>query len=153
MSADAPSPLDDIDAEPPVEDGADSSESTEDVSSDAEGAEGGAADAQQRRRELREFEVNGSVTVNGSSFPLQNWSSSGFGVSDCDQAFEENERIDIDFSITLDTGPLSFSCKAIVVRSDVEGGNMAGAFVEMRREDRILVTKYFDAMENGDPSG
>lgn len=147
MTAEVPSPLDEQDAEDV--DAQESDAAPEDgTPAEAEGETGGAAETQQRRRELREFEVNGSVSINGNSFALKDWSSSGFGVSECKQEFEENERIDIDFTITLDSGPLAFSCKAIVVRSDSETGEMAGAFVEMRREDRVLVTNYFDAMED-----
>lgn len=160
MNAEVPSSLDENDTDTPdapdaetPSEATDTQETGEDSSAPqneaapAEGEDAAGGETQQRRRELRESEITGSVTVNGSSFSLTDWSSSGFGVSDCKEEFEENARVDIDFSITLDSGPLAFSCKAIIVRSDVESGNMAGAFVEMRREDRVLVTKYFDAME------
>ncbi len=131
---------------------ASSADETSDGTSDAEGdpaaAEEGAAEGPHRRRELREFEITGSVTVRDQAFALKNWSSSGFAVSDCKDEFEENERVDIDFTITLETGPLAFSCKAIIVRSDPESGDMAGAFVEMRREDRVAVANYFEVMES-----
>ncbi|WP_282608308.1 PilZ domain-containing protein [Pelagibius sp. Alg239-R121] len=114
----------------------------------SEAAENG--EPPQRRRELRELEVTGTVVIQGDSFPLKDWSSSGFGVTGCKIEFEENARIDIDFSITLSSGPLAFSCKAIIVRADAESGDVAGAFVEMRREDRVTVARYFDSMEAGE---
>ena len=154
MSVEVPSNLDEKDPEPeetaPAEgpSEAEAAESGNPAEGDNPEAGGESAEPPQRRRELREFEISGSVTVKEQAFPLKNWSSSGFAVSECAEVFEENERVDIDFAITLESGPLSFSCKAIIVRADPESGDMAGAFVEMRREDRVAVANYFEIMES-----
>lgn len=100
-----------------------------------------------RRREERDFEVSGDVTIDGKAFPLRDWSSSGFGIVSCDLEFEDHARVGIDFNVTHSAGTLSFSCKAIIVRSDTVSCEVAGAFVEMAREDRVAVTDYFDAMD------
>lgn len=101
----------------------------------------------QRRREARDFEVSGDVTIDGKAFPLRDWSSSGFGIISCDLEFEDHARVPIDFNVTHSTGSLSFSCKAIIVRADTVSCEVAGAFVEMGREDRVAVTAYFDSLD------
>ncbi len=101
----------------------------------------------QRRREARDFEVTGDVTIDGKAFPLRDWSSSGFGIVSCDLEFEDHARVPIDFNVTHAAGTLSFSCKAIIVRSDTVSCEVAGAFVEMGREDRVAVTAYFDSLD------
>lgn len=117
-------------------------------SDDSDAQEDGApAPPTQRRREVRDFEVSGDVTIDGKAFPLRDWSSSGFGIVSCDLEFEDHARVDIDFNVTHSAGTLSFSCKAIIVRSDTVSCEVAGAFVEMGREDRVAVTAYFDALD------
>ena len=101
----------------------------------------------QRRRELRDSEITGTVTIEGEDFTLRDWSSSGFSVTDCKLEFETNARVDIDFSVTHSQGSLGFACKAIMVRRDEESCEAAGAFVEMAKEDRVAVAAYFDALE------
>ncbi|TQV79226.1 hypothetical protein [Denitrobaculum tricleocarpae] len=120
-----------------------------DLASVEETAEAGTAESTQRRRELRDFDVTGEVTISERSFPLKDWSSSGFGIDSCDLEFEDHARVPIDFSVTHSSGTLSFSCKAVIVRSDTVACEVAGAFVEMAREDRVAVAAYFDALEEG----
>ena len=103
----------------------------------------------QRRRELRDSEATGTVTIEGEDFPLRDWSSSGFSITDCKREFKRNARVDIDFSVQHSEGSLGFACKAIIVRRDENSGEVAGAFVEMAREDRVAVAAYFDALEEG----
>lgn len=112
-----------------------------------ETAEAGTAESTQRRRELRDFDVTGEVTISERNFPLKDWSSSGFGIDSCDLKFEDHARVPIDFSVTHSSGTLTFSCKAVIVRSDTVSCEVAGAFVEMTREDRVAVAAYFDALE------
>ncbi len=101
----------------------------------------------QRRREARDLEVSGDVTIDGKAFPLRDWSSSGFSIESCDLEFEDHARVPIDFNVTHSAGSLTFSCKAVIVRSDTVSCEVAGAFVEMGREDRVAVTAYFDSLD------
>ncbi len=149
-SGDAPASDDAQAAEEPAAEG----DSAPDETTDGETGDSEATDdteagqeTQQRRRESRDPDATGTVTIEGESYPLRDWSSSGFGVFSCALEFEENARVPIDVNVTHSKGTLTFSCKAVIVRSNSESGEVAGAFVEMSRDDRVAVAEYFYSEE------
>ncbi|KKJ75360.1 hypothetical protein WH95_18790 [Kiloniella litopenaei] len=97
------------------------------------------------RREGREFGAVGTVTIHDVGYSLDNWSSSGFAVTGYDGPLLRGDHIDIFFSLELDGGKLEFNCKSIIVRIEPDKETLAGVFVEMAPETRILIANYFDS--------
>ncbi|WP_417453222.1 hypothetical protein [Kiloniella sp.] len=97
------------------------------------------------RREGREFGASGTVTVYDVAYPLDNWSSSGFAITGYDGPLLRGDHITINFCLKLDGGTLEFDCKSIIVRIEPDKETLAGVFVEMNPETRILIANYFDS--------
>lgn len=97
-----------------------------------------------RRRERREAVTLGTVRISGRSFPIRNWSSTGFLVASCDADYREGDGVDIDFQAELPGKSIRFACRAIVVRFDRATGELAGVFTMMDRDTRIMVAHHFE---------
>ncbi len=97
------------------------------------------------RREGREFGVTGDVIIEGNAYKLDNWSSSGFAVTGYEGPMLRGDHVDIHFRLELDGGEINFDCKAIAVRIEPDKTILAGVFVEMSPETRIVVANYFDS--------
>ncbi|WP_085902175.1 PilZ domain-containing protein [Kiloniella majae] len=97
------------------------------------------------RREGREFGVTGTVAVKGVDYSLDNWSSSGYAITGYDGPLLRGDHVDIHFRLELDGGALEFDCKSIIVRIEPDKETLAGVFVEMSPETRILIANYFDS--------
>lgn len=95
----------------------------------------------EKRRERREDVSFGTVEIDGRSFRVRNWSSTGFLASPCDCGRKEGDSVDILFHVQAAGQTLRFACKAIVVR--VGNGELAGVFTMMDRDTRMAVTSYF----------
>ena len=94
-----------------------------------------------RRRGEREEVSHGTVEIDGRSFRVRNWSSTGFLASPCDCGRKEGDSVDIVFNVQAGGKTLRFACKAIVVRDG--SGELAGVFTMMDRDTRMAVTSYF----------
>ncbi len=97
-----------------------------------------------KRRERREEVKLGTVEIDGRSYPVKNWSSTGFLAMPCDCPRREGDGVDIRFRIEVPGSTIHFACKAIIVRADKETGEVAGVFTMMDRETRVLVARHFD---------
>lgn len=95
----------------------------------------------EKRRERREDVVLGAVEIDGRSYRVKNWSSTGFLASPCDCGRKEGDSVHILFHVQAAGQTLRFACKAIVVR--VGGGELAGVFTMMDRDTRLAITNYF----------
>jgi hypothetical protein len=82
---------------------------------------------QDRRREPREEVPGWLVWIEGKTYPVKNWSESGFLATPCAYDTAVGEVLDLTFSVPADTR-FEFSCQATVVRVDPESQELAAAF-------------------------
>ena len=97
----------------------------------------------ERRREGRE-RAYGSVTIVDQFYQLVDWSSSGFLVEGFGGGLGKGDRVELEFNVRIDEDTYFFNCGAIIVRADAETGHLAGAFVDMKEEDRLAVAQCFE---------
>ncbi|WP_419904316.1 hypothetical protein [Kiloniella sp.] len=97
------------------------------------------------RREGREFGVTGEIAINGTHYKIDNWSSSGFAVSDYEGPLIRGDHVDVEFQLQLEEGVIEFDCKSIIVRVDETRRILAGVFVEMDLDTRVIIANYFDS--------
>jgi len=96
-----------------------------------------------RRRELREEVDLGTVEFGGQSYPVKNWSSTGFLAAPCQCKGREGDNVDIRFHVEVPGATMRFECKAILVRVDNSRGEAAGVFTMMDPETRVRIAKHF----------
>jgi hypothetical protein len=98
-----------------------------------------------RRRETRRTAPGGKVEIDGRTYPIENWSYSGFLAGPYAGERKAGERVDITFTVEPDDGQaFAFACKAMMVRVDPEARKLVGAFVEMDAATRTKLARYFD---------
>jgi hypothetical protein len=97
----------------------------------------------ERRREDREDAAGGTIEIDGTTYPLVNWSYSGFLAKDYTGEHNSGDRAEVTVSVSLDDGPFQFSSKAMLVRVDREGQKIVGAFVEMETATRVELARHF----------
>ena len=97
-----------------------------------------------RRREVREDVKFGTVEINGRSYPIRNWSSTGFLAQPCDFKCSEGDSVDIRFHVEIPGKTFRFDCKAILVRVDKKKQEVAGVFTMLDRETRVRIANHFD---------
>lgn len=97
----------------------------------------------EQRRLVREEVADGSVTIDGHSYPVKNWNSRGFLALARSCGRGEGQRTDIQFSVQLAERRLEFSCQAKVLRRDEEAGTLAALFVGMEKQARRVVAHHF----------
>ncbi len=105
--------------------------------------EPGVSQVQNMRREGRET-AKGFVEIEDTSYPLVDWSASGFKASGFAGGFARGDRVPVEFSIELDGETYFFICKAFIVWASTEQAAFAGAFVEMDQGDRLAISQYFE---------
>ena len=97
-----------------------------------------------RRREVRERVAGGTVEFDGQSYPVENWSYSGFLAGSYAGTRKAGDRVDIRFSVGAGDQALAFACAAMMVRVDPASQKIVGAFVDMDAGTRAKVARYFD---------
>ncbi len=101
----------------------------------------------ENRREGRR-PVFGSARINGQSFPLIDWSSSGFCASGYEGGFYVGERCDLELTLNLNDQETFFTCRTFIVRTDAAGQQIAGVFLEMDPRDRLALAEYFEQADS-----
>ena len=107
------------------------------------------ADKRERRREEREQVRDATVGIMGQTYPLKNWSATGFLAGPCDLALDEGQEVSISFSVPLDQGRLEFRCQALVVEASPETGELSAMFVMLDREARDKIDRHFEVFPMG----
>lgn len=100
-----------------------------------------------RRRELRQRLTNGSVVIEGRSYEIFDWSSSGVCVHDFDADAEDGHRTPAAVRIALPDATFDFSCELILVRRDPFSNLLAGVFTALSRPDRVAIAAHFEALQ------
>jgi hypothetical protein len=98
----------------------------------------------ERRREDRERLAGGTVQIDGQSYPVENWSYTGFLAGRYAGSRKAGERVDIRFSVDSGGRPIEFACMAMMVRVDPASQKIVGAFVDMDAGTRATLARHFD---------
>ncbi len=97
-----------------------------------------------RRREGRVRAAGGTVEFDGQSYPVENWSYTGFLAGPYGGSRKAGERVDIRFSVDVGGQTFAFACAAMMVRVDPESQKIVGAFVDMDAGTRAKLARHFD---------
>ena len=83
--------------------------------------------AVEKRGAAREELSDWLVWIDGKTYPVKDWSDSGFLATSCDFETKVGEVLDLTFSVPADTR-FEFSCQATVVRVNPESQELAATF-------------------------
>ena len=97
-----------------------------------------------RRHEVRERLTGGTVEIDGQSYPVENWSYTGFLAGPYTGPRKAGDRVDIRFSADLGGQTFAFACTAMMVRVDHGSQKVVGAFVDMDAGTRAKLARHFD---------
>lgn len=98
----------------------------------------------ERRREHRENVAGGTVEFDGQSYPVENWSYTGFLAGSYEGPRKAGDRVDIRFTLDAGDQDFTFSCTAMLVRVDPASRKIVGAFVDMEAGTRAKIARHFD---------
>lgn len=101
-----------------------------------------------KRLEPREEVDGATVEIWGETYPVKNWSHSGFLATSCPLDRREGDEMEIYFSVPLRDGMLEFSCRALVVNVDKEKQELAAMFVMMDNYTRQKINEHFARLSN-----
>ncbi len=96
-----------------------------------------------RRRGLREEVDDGSVKIDGHTYPVKNWSTRGFMAKPCDVDCNIADQLDVKITIRFARETIEFGCRTIVVRIDKKRQELAAAFVMLNDVAQLAVAKQF----------
>ena len=105
---------------------------------------GRAAPAPPERREGRERVAGGTVEIDGQSYPVENWSYTGFLAGPYAGSRKAGERVGFRFSVDLGGQAFAFACTAMMVRVDPASQKIVGAFVDMDAGTRAKLARHLD---------
>ena len=105
------------------------------------------SDGRERRRELRQQPVSGTAEIDGKTYTIFDWSSSGVCLSDCDRTATAGERVPTQIKIETADAQFEFASELLFVRISEDNKAVAGVFVSMPRKDRVAVTSHFEDLE------
>ena len=98
----------------------------------------------EQRREGRESVASGTVEFDGQSYPVENWSYTGFLANSYEGARKAGDQVDIRFTVEAGDQDFAFGCKAMLVRVDPASRKIVGAFVDMEAGTRAKIARHFD---------
>jgi len=87
--------------------------------------------------------IDGTVELDGSSYPLKTCNSRGFVAAAYDGGRKEGDKVAISFSAAVADERVEFACDAKVLGVDAEQGELVGVFVGMDRETRQAMARHF----------
>lgn len=96
-----------------------------------------------KRREPREEVTDGTVRISGETWPLKDWSRTGFLAKPCTAEFKIDDELDITLSVPIPRGRLEFSCPAVIVRVDRDKQEVAGTYSEVDAATRVIIERHF----------
>lgn len=87
----------------------------------------------------------GTIHMDGATYPLVNWSQSGFLAKDYTGERSAREKLEVTLSVTLAGNPYEFTTTAMLVRVDQEGQKAVGAFVDMETSLKVEMARRLGA--------
>ena len=97
-----------------------------------------------RRREMREDVVGGIARIGDETYPLKNWSPSGFCIGPTQLEVRPGKRLDIHFTIPLPERTLSFRCRTGIMRYDAKAEEIGGIFFNLPEDVQEVVDAHFE---------
>jgi hypothetical protein len=105
----------------------------------------------ERRREDRHGMTGGTVEIDGQSYPVENWSYTGFLASSYAGPRKAGDRVDIKFTADAGGRSIGFACAAMMVRVDAASRKVVGAFVDMDAGTRAKLARHVDQSSSQSP--
>ncbi len=99
----------------------------------------------ERRQEPRIAAVDGTVEIDGQSYPIKNWSSAGFLATSCAIERDVTDGLDIRFQARLGQQLIDIACRATVVRIDADRQLLAGRFTKVDDVAMGRIAQHFAA--------
>jgi hypothetical protein len=87
--------------------------------------------------------VDGTVELDGASYPLKTCNSRGFVAASYDGGRKEGDKVAISFSAAVADERVEFACDAKVLGVDATQGELVGVFVGMDRDTRATLARHF----------
>ncbi len=96
-----------------------------------------------KRTEVRVAVEAAKVQVGRDECDVVEWSANGFSARPCPDWIGEGKEVTIEFRVTIDTGELEFTCKALIVRCHADKSEFAAMFVFIPHDARATIDRYF----------
>ena len=100
-------------------------------------------EGQDRRREPREQIEDGEVEIRGRTYRLNDWTPRAFMAKPCDVDCNITDRLDVTVRIRYPDKNIEFACRAIVVRIDKEGQELAAYFAMLDEAAETAIANHF----------
>ena len=97
----------------------------------------------ERRQEPRIAAVDGSVEIDGQTYPIKNWSSAGFLATSCVIERDAADGLDIRFRAWLGQQTIDIACRATIVRIDADRQLLAGRFTKVDDAAMCQIAQHF----------
>jgi len=93
-----------------------------------------------RRIEPRGTQIDGQVSIDGTAYPLKDWSRRGFSAGAYAAEHYPGDKVCLNVEVDVDGEPLAFACQAVVIWVDRDRKELAGVFtdLDMRIQERIM---------------
>ena len=98
---------------------------------------------QNRRREPREQVEDGEVEIRGQTYRLNDWSPRAFMVKPCDIDCNITDRLEVTVRVRYPDKKIEFASRAIVVRIDKEGQELAAYFAMLDAAAKTAIADHF----------
>ena len=98
---------------------------------------------EERRREIREQLSDGTVIIEGRSYPINNWSASGIGIGPTGFLPNIGRRLQMTARVPLESGVLTFDATCMVVRRSEKEGIFGGTYFGVDEESRAVIDEHF----------
>jgi hypothetical protein len=97
----------------------------------------------ERRTEPREILNDATITINDNTYPMQDWSKSGYCFGPSDLEASTGQRLDASFVIPIGSETLAFSCRITLLREVSDDGSFAGTFLNVDDAIQRKVEAHF----------
>ncbi len=98
----------------------------------------------ERRREGRKSMAGGTVEIDGQSYPVENWSYTGFLAGSYAGPRKAGDRVDVKLTVDAGGQGFAFACQATMVRVDPASRKVVGAFVDLEASTKAKIARYLD---------
>ncbi len=101
-----------------------------------------------RRIDERREVSDALVRIYNDTYPLKDWSASGFLASPCSADHKPGDEVAIFVSVPAKGRRIEFDCRALVVRANKDIQHLAAMFVMMDKSARATVAQEFGVFAN-----
>lgn len=101
-----------------------------------------------RRIDERREVSDGLVRIFNDTYPLKDWSPSGFLASPCSAEHKAGDEVAIFVSVPGKGRRIEFDCRALVVRANKDMHHLAAMFVMVDKSARATIAQEFGVFAN-----